>query len=148
MLVYRMAHPKYANDISGYGSLIVPGRWNFQGVRVLYTSENSSLALLEYLAHTEGLTRRLPYQLITIDVPETEIKTTSLSDLVPNWKEHVISTRETGSQWLESGKSLAMKVPSVINEDNCNYLINPEHPHFERVKVIGTKEITFDKRLW
>ncbi|WP_185154508.1 RES family NAD+ phosphorylase [Fulvivirga sp. M361] len=143
-----MAHPKYANDISGYGSLIVPGRWNFQGVRVLYTSENSSLALLEYLAHTEGLTRRLPYQLITIHVPETEIKITSLSDLAPNWKEHIIPTRETGNQWLEGGESLVMKVPSVINEDNCNYLINPEHAHFEQVKVIGTKEITFDKRLW
>ena len=74
MLIYRIAHPSYAQDLSGYGALLVSGRWHFKGNRVIYAAENSSLALLEYLAHTEGLKRRLPYHLITIEVPDNSIK--------------------------------------------------------------------------
>lgn len=148
MLVYRLAHPKYAQDISGYGSLLVPGRWNFKGYRILYTAENSSLALLEYLAHTEGLSRRLPYHLITIKIPNENHQTLDLTDLPPKWKDNLVKTRELGTKWLNSDHSLVLKVPSVINEDNNNYLLNPEHPEFENVRIVSTKEISFDKRLW
>ena len=145
--VYRLAHPKYAQDISGYGSLLVPGRWNFKGNRILYTSENSSLALLEYLAHTEGLKRRLPYHLITLQVPNEPVTGYTVSQLGADWKENILHTQEIGTQWLESGISLLLKVPSVINEDNSNVLVNPSHPQFEHVKILNFKEITFDKRL-
>lgn len=144
---YRLAHPKYAQDISGYGSFLVPGRWNFKGVRILYTSENSSLALLEYLAHTEGLKRRLPYQLITLQVPGNSVKECTTAELGAGWKENILQTREIGTGWLESESSLLLKVPSVINDDNINLLINPNHPYFEQVKVVNCKEITFDPRL-
>ena len=144
---YRLAHPKYAQDISGYGSFLVPGRWNFKGVRILYTSENSSLALLEYLAHTEGLKRRLPYQLITLQVPGDSVKEYTTTELGPGWKENILQTREIGTAWLESGSSLLLKVPSVINDDNINILVNPVHSHFEHVKILNAKEITFDPRL-
>ncbi len=147
MQVYRLAHPKYANDISGYGSLLVPGRWNFKGHRVLYTSENSSLALLEYLAHTEGLKRRLPYHLITLQVPDDTIMEYTIAQLALDWKGNLLHTRETGTKWLESRDSLLLKVPSVINEDNSNFLVNPEHQQFNKVKILHCKEITFDKRL-
>lgn len=148
MLVYRLAHPKYAKDISGYGSMMVPGRWNFKGHRILYTAQNSSLALLEYLAHTEGLTRRLPYQLITIEVPDNDLQVITLKQLSATWRDDLIKTREIGTKWLNSGKSLTLQVPSVVNEDNCNFLINPEHERFEEVKILSMKEISFDKRLW
>ncbi|MEM7548273.1 MAG: RES family NAD+ phosphorylase [Bacteroidota bacterium] len=147
MIVYRLAHPKYAQDISGYGSLLVPGRWNFKGNRVLYTAENSSLAFLEYLAHTEGLDRRLPYLLVIVDLPDAPIETVSLSDLKPTWKDDLFYTRDLGSKWLSTNQSLILKVPSVINEDDCNLLINPQHREFIKVKLITSKEITFDRRL-
>jgi RES domain-containing protein len=146
MHVYRLAHPHYANDISGYGSLLVPGRWNFKGNRVLYTAQNSSLSLLEYLAHTEGVQRRLPYRLITIEVPEHSVK--QIKSLAEGWKEDLIATRELGSKWLVSNKTLLMRVPSVLNEDNYNYLVNPAHEDFNQVKIVKSKEITFDRRFW
>jgi RES domain-containing protein len=148
MLVYRLVHPIYASDLTGYGSLLVPGRWNFKGHRVLYTAENSSLALLEYLAHTEGIQRRLPYQLITIEIPNSSIKKLSPKSLATSWQEDIFTTREIGSQWLLSRKTLALKVPSALNEDNSNFLINPEHNDFVQTKIIKSKEITFDQRFW
>lgn len=147
MLVYRLAHPKYAKDISGYGSLMVPGRWNFKGHRVLYTAENSSLAFLEYLAHTQGLQRRLPYILVTIEVPDGDLEIFPRKKLSKNWKEEVVKTRAMGSEWLDKAKSLLLKVPSVINEEDHNILINPNHPEFEKVKIVTSKAITFDDRL-
>ncbi|MEM9858605.1 MAG: RES family NAD+ phosphorylase [Bacteroidota bacterium] len=146
MLVYRIAHPSYAQDLSGYGSLLVSGRWHFKGTRVVYTAENSSLALLEYLAHTEGLKRRLPYHMITIDVPEGSIYT--LKRIAKDWKSEPLVSRKLGTKWINNGTTLLMKVPSVLNEDNSNYLINPAHSLFPKVKIIKTKEITFDQRLW
>lgn len=147
MQVYRIAHPDYARDLSGYGGLIVVGRWHFKGNRVLYTSENSSLALLEYLVHTEGLARTLPYELITIQLPEESIAMLDATKLSRAWKRDMIKTRQLGSDWLESKASLALKVPSVINDDNSNILINPVHPDFGEVKIVSAKVITFDKRL-
>lgn len=147
MQVYRLAKGTYAKDLSGYGSLMVPGRWNFKGHRILYTAENSSLALLEYLAHTEGLARRLPYQLITISTPNITPQEILLNDLPEGWEKDVLLTRERGTQWIKSRTSLMLKVPSVINMDNCNILINPEHPDFQNIKIINVKEIIFDQRL-
>ncbi|MEM7109663.1 MAG: RES family NAD+ phosphorylase [Bacteroidota bacterium] len=146
MLVYRIAHPSYAQDLSGYGSLLVSGRWHFKGNRILYTAENSSLALLEYLAHTEGLKRRLPYHMITIHIPENSIHV--LKKPPTNWKTEPLVSRKLGNQWISEGNTLLMKVPSVLNEDNSNYLINPAHSLFPNVRITKTKEITFDQRLW
>ena len=56
-------------------------------------------------------------------------------------------TRGIGSKWLEKKETLVLKIPSVLNEDNYNYLINPEHPHFSEVKIVSAKQITFDQRL-
>lgn len=148
MLVYRLVHPQYAHDLSGYGSMLVAGRWNFKGHRVLYTAENSSLALLEYLAHSEGLKRRLPYQLITVEIPDQHIEELSSDVLKDDWRHEPFITREIGSKWLKSLTALALKVPSVLNEDNSNYLINPAHADFGQVKITSTKEISFDQRLW
>lgn len=65
-----------------------------------------------------------------------------------NWKSTPLESRQLGTDWIASGKTLLMKVPSVLNEDNGNYLINPAHALFSKVKIIKTKEITFDQRLW
>jgi RES domain-containing protein len=46
----RSAYPAY----DGEGARRVGGRWNSKGIRVLYTSENRSLAVLEILVHLSG----------------------------------------------------------------------------------------------
>jgi len=43
----RSAYPAY----DGEGARRVGGRWNSKGIRVLYMSENRSLAVLEVLVH-------------------------------------------------------------------------------------------------
>ena len=61
----RSSYPAY----DGEGARRVGGRWNSKGVRVLYMSENRSLAVLEVLVHLSGT---LPdkYLLGAADIPE------------------------------------------------------------------------------
>ena len=84
--------------------------------------------------------------MITIDVPEGSLYT--LKRIARDWKSEPLVSGKLGTKWINTGTTLLMKVPSVLNEDNSNYLINPAHSLFPKVKIIKTKEITFDQRLW
>ena len=41
-----------------------------------------------------------------------------------------------------------MKVPSVVVQDEFNYLINPMHGNFAEVKILRIEDFTFDERLF
>lgn len=42
-----------------------------------------------------------------------------------------------GDEWLDSGKSIVMRVPSAIVVGEFNYLLNPLHPDFSKVRIHG-----------
>ena len=50
--LYRFAHEKYKDDLSGDGARLFGARWNSKGNPVVYTSNAISLALLELLIHS------------------------------------------------------------------------------------------------
>ena len=56
-------------------------------------------------------------------------------------------TQEIGDKWLREGKSAILKVPSAIIDLEYNYLINPDHPDFSKVKIANVSKFTFDPRL-
>jgi RES domain-containing protein len=72
MLVYRIVHNQYAEDISGKGAKIHGGRWNSAGRAVVYCSTSLSLALLEVLAHA-------PINLLKNDFKSVAIELANLS---------------------------------------------------------------------
>lgn len=41
-----------------------------------------------------------------------------------------------------------MKVPSAVVQGDFNYLINPQHPDFKKVKIIKKEKFSFDQRLF
>jgi RES domain-containing protein len=48
-----------------------------------------------------------------------------------------------------SGIQMKLKVPSVIIDDSCNYIINANHPHFEReIKIVEREVFVWDNRLF
>jgi len=57
------------------------------------------------------------------------------------------SCRILGDQWIESGSSLLLSIPSAIIRDETNVLINPAHPEFSEVSVHEIVDFEFDKRL-
>ena len=147
MIVYRLASSKYARDISGEGASIYGGRWNPAGIKALYASQNISLCILEILVRTQKKINPPGYQLITIELPETDITTIKVSQLKPGWKQHIEYTQWIGEEFLKENKSLIMQVSSAIVERENNFLINPLHKDFKSVKITGIEALELDKRL-
>ncbi len=150
MLVYRISGQRFANDLSGTGARLNGGRWNSVGLSLLYTASYRSLALLEILVHTTNNYVPDDLMLITIEIPDTilikEILHEEISDEL-NRKKAQAQFQTIGDKWIKSQTSLILKVPSVIIPEEFNYLINPLHKDFHKVKIKETKLFRFDERL-
>ncbi len=150
MTVFRVSPPHYAEDLSGAGAEKIGGRWNRVGSPVLYTAENISLALLEKIAHSNSKMLSWTYSITIIHIPEnSDFQTIEVQSLPKNWTrlDYAEHTLELGRQWLESKKTLAMKVPSAVNSFEKNILLNPRHPNFGQVEILGIEEFHFDTRF-
>jgi RES domain-containing protein len=148
MTVYRIAACKYIKDLSGEGAFRYGARWNSPGTRMLYTSESSALAMLESLAHITMLPLKQPYCMVRLSVPDS-VEELDILALPINW--NAMPAPDTisslGDRFVAAGKSLALKVPSVLVPDNYNFLINPAHSLFSTIKVVAITNISFDQRL-
>ena len=142
----RTTYPAY----DGEGARRAGGRWNSKGVRVLYMSENRSLAVLEILVH---LSASIPdrYVLGMAEVPEGLLVEVVNEDGLPqSWStlgpREQVTTRRIGDEWVEQQRSAVLSVPSVISGER-NYVLNPAHPDFQRITFADTIPFRFDTRL-
>lgn len=151
MLVYRLGHPDYIEALNGEGAAMHGGRWNNQGERMMYTAQTSSLAILEVLGHISSIHFLIPYQLVEIEVAEDNIiDYHNLSPELPeSWSSNPLGeqlTRSIGSRWLKNRDSAILKVPSVHNPIEQNFLLNPQHPQFE-ANIISKHWYLYQDRL-
>ena len=139
-----------ATAFDGEGARLYGARWNSRGTRVAYASNSSALAVLEVVVHLSGGGGSpVGYSLISATVPDAMIEDLDPTLLPKNWNVSPIppSVQLLGDQWVASGRSLALRVPSVIVEGGFNLLINPEHKGFARVSVQSVSAYAFDPRL-
>lgn len=150
MLVYRLSRAMFASPLSGKGAALRGGRWNSQGVELLYTAENRSLAMAEVAVHFTFATCPSDYVLITIEIPDKcAIGTIDESLLPNNWRSfpHPPSTQKFGDDFVKQSKLVAIKIPSVITQGDYNILINPQHPDFKKINILKIEPFPFDKRM-
>lgn len=149
MIVYRFAHQKYADDISGTGAKLTGGRWNAPGVAVLYTSEHISLALLEVLVNAGTLEYLQAIKLLEIEIPEqVPAQEIQLPQLKNEWWNDFDYTQWIGSEMIKTTASLYIKCPSAVVSSEHNILINPTHPLFKKIRVKNKTDFHFDERLF
>ena len=148
MIVYRIVSKKHSNDLSGTGSAIYGGRWNGKGKPVIYTGGSIEIALLEVLANIT--TPQLDnYNIVKIEIPEDSIYELKIEDLPKNWKHYPAPSEITmiGNEWIDSNRSVALKVPSCIVPTAFNYVLNCSHSYFRKVKIIDISQFKIDNRL-
>ncbi len=143
MIVFRIAHPEFAHDLSGYGASLHGARWNEKGYPVVYCAETSSLAILEFLVHIKGVRGNMAYKLLTID---TKDDGETLTNLPEGWDTDLKSIQEKGTSWLRSLNSVCLRVPSIHNPLENNILLNPRHPSFNP-KITRADWYWYDGRL-
>lgn len=152
MEIWRICKQRNADDaFSGRGSEKTGGRWNSPGVRVVYTSQRLSLAVLELFVHVDPVA--IPDDLVSIwaTLPDDTAKLAlEISDLPRNWRNYPAPPKlqRLGSEWVKSGESPAFIVPSAINQEECNVLLNPLHPEIEQIQIVEVKPFHFDPRMF
>ena len=147
MISYRLTTSEFADDISGEGAKIYGGRWNPVGIAALYLSEFISLSILEILVRANKSISPESYTLLSIQIPETSVITIDVKKLKNGWQDHFEYTRSIGEDFLKMNEELALKVPSAIVPQEHNFLINPLHKDFKKVKIVASELLELDKRL-
>lgn len=149
MIVYRISNSAYSNDISGTGSKNLGARWNSRGIPVLYTAQHISLSVLEMLVNTNFKDYAIPLDLMYIKFPDQQPLTViELNHLKKNWKDDVDYTRFIGDEFFKQKELLILKVPSAVIQEEYNYLANPLHADFKKIRIIKTKSFWPDERLF
>lgn len=147
MLVYRIVLAKFANKLRGSGRA---ARWNPNDIKVIYTASSGSLACLENVVNRDQLGLNQVFSVMTIDCPDDlAITTIRLDDLPVNWSDYyqMAKTQKIGEDWFKENKTPILSVPSSIINDEVNYLLNPKHADFNKIKLINIQPFTFDKRI-
>lgn len=146
MHVFRLCKPKFA-DLDGEGAKLYGGRWNFRGYKVVYTSCQLSLAVLELLVHTAA--DLIPEGLISIEIEIPTQVTHEQMSFPSAWQNTKDSNilKQIGTQWLQEQRSAVLIVPSVIVPSENNVLINPLHPDSSHIRIIQQQDFHLDQRL-
>lgn len=143
MKLYRITKRKHLSTAwDGIGAEISGGRWNSKGRRATYTGSSRALSTLELAVHIGPDALSLPYVLFEIDVPDEQLMTLEEAALPSNWRTHPapIETQDIGDQWLDSGASLGLIVPSVIIPQEYNVLLNPAHELYLEIAASAIEE--------
>lgn len=148
MEIFRISKEKYSSSLSASGN---PGRWNYGGERVIYCAASRSLAALEVLIHTSGeILAENTFKISVIYFPDDlPIKYIDNTHLPNDWNglSSYSITQNLGAEWLKSGESALLKVPSSIIIKEHNYIININHPDFKEFKIIDIEDYICDPRL-
>lgn len=151
MEVFRLTKEKYAGVLSGVGAAKFGNRWNSKGVEMVYTSVSRALAVTEILVHLP--TGLIPDDVVMlrVEVPDDlPVKVLNEKALPSNWNmfPHVIATQVLGDKFVFENRFAVMKVPSVVVPGDFNFLLNPNHVDFNRIKILSKEPFGFDTRLF
>lgn len=148
--VFRITKLKHSSEaFTGQGAKDYPGRWNLLGYPVVYTSENTSLACLESVSHLLDDFDQDSYLIFEGAIPLKLVKSVENTDLPSGWDDDNPgkASQEFGTEWLKSGRSAVLKVPSILVPNDSNFLINPSHPDFRLIRVGKPKPFRFHPYL-
>jgi RES domain-containing protein len=151
LTVFRLGKSAYRDQLfSGQGGLYASGRWTPRGQLVVYASATISLAVLEYTVNY----RRRGWVPATVlgraTIPTNlRVETVSIDKLPSNWFAAAAppQLQAVGGEWLERANAAILKVPSAIVIEEWNYLLNPVHADFRKLRVSEARPFNFDRRV-
>lgn len=151
-LVYRVLRKAYGRSpFDGEGAYLYGGRWSSPGIRLSYTSEHQSLAMLEYFVHFDSDDPPDDLVLAVAEIPdEISQGRVGLGELPATWRDPAAPPDlcRFGDEFAQRAERCILRVPSVlaVHENNC--LINPAHPDFKRIVAHELEPLIYDPRMF
>ncbi len=151
-ICWRLVMERHQHDaFSGEGARLFGGRWNHKGIPTVYLSQNLSLSALEMFVRLTRKDIRIRFLCFKIELPGS-VKTEEIPvvDLPKDWQQQPPpeSTKDIGTRWLKDGRSVLLRVPSVIIPQEFNYLLNHLHPDFKKIKVRKPALFSYTPTMW
>lgn len=150
--VYRVLRKSYARaPFDGEGAFLYGGRWSSPGIRLCYTSEHQSLAMLEYFVHIEAEEAPLDLVLAVAEVPVDLLADRIAASSLPiHWRRSPSPAEiaAIGNKFVQRAKYGVLIVPSALSPNENNWLLNPQHPDFSRITVLAIEPLTYDPRMF
>ena len=150
MLVWRISQKKYS-AFDGEGGRRASGRWHRQGIPVIHASNTLALAALEYFVRLNPGDSDIPLVAVSANIPDSiGVQRVRVEDLPKNWNAYPAPgiLQEIGMNWAARAETAVLAVPSAIIPQETNYLINPRHRNFKRVRLNPPEDFNFDPRMW
>lgn len=150
MQAWRIVHEDYAaTAFNGEGARMTGGRWNSEGIPMVYTAGTLSLALLEIIVHLEIKSALKYFKAIPIQFDESWIQFVSTETLPITWNNTPPSfmTQAIGDEWVRQSASAILCVPSAVVPNEQNILLNPLHPEFQNIEIGESIDLPADPRI-
>lgn len=151
MIVFRLSREEYKDEISGYGASLNGQRWNSKGTEVVYTAQTRALANSEVAVHISLGILPMDYHMVSIEIPNS-VKVSELqkSELPSGWDAipSQPNSQVIGDQFVKENKYAVLKVPSAVVKGEFNFIMNPKHRDFKKIKITNTESFPFDPRYF
>jgi RES domain-containing protein len=147
---HRIAKARHAgNAFSGEGGRVAGGRWNRPGEAVVYASASLALAAIETFIHLGDDALNIEFVHFRIEFPDS-VAIQRGRRPPPGWRAEPPkeASMRYGSTWLRRARTAVLEVPSAIVPSEMDYLLNPAHPDFQRIRSGRPLPFLFDPRMW
>ena len=116
---------------------------------MIYAAQSQSLAVLEMLVHLDSADILEKYVLFEVEIDNSYIVNLNKRKLPRNWKMDPVPARvqAIGDAWVTAGSSAVLRVPSALIPGELNFLLNPRHADFQKLKIHKPVSFQFDPRF-
>jgi RES domain-containing protein len=150
--VYRILRKPYSKKpFDGEGGYLFGGRWSSPGVRLAYAAEHLSLAIVEYFVHIDPEDPPKDLVVVTADVPDAVSRVSIAARQLPQGWRHVPAPpalAAIGDEFVHRARAAVLIVPSVLAPSESNWLINPRHAAFAKIRVNPAEPFQYDSRFF
>jgi RES domain-containing protein len=116
---------------------------------MVYCASTLSLSVLECFVHVDP--SDLPDDLLALEaeLPDDAFATLDRAKLPKAWRAvpAPAALQEIGEEWVRSGRSAALIVPSAVLPAEVNVLLNPAHADLAKLVRVSAQPFAFDPRL-
>jgi RES domain-containing protein len=116
-----------------------------------YTAEHVSLAMIEYFVHIDQNDPPDDLLLIRAEVPDSVSRLfLSVAGLPRNWRATPPPPKlaEIGDDFVRQCRASILIVPSALAPTESNWLINPRHSEFSKIRVKRPEPFQYDLRFF